>query len=374
MAKKDDEQELDTELETELDPEGEDEQVETPGEGDDSAAGGDESDTGAGGEEKVAPTVEDAIAEALKALEPKTAEEKAAEAATAAAAKKKAGDEKAGVKPEDEPKLDKDGKPIVDGKKVDHVNDPIPPQVSERTRERITSLVSTVKELTTTVENQSAIVAAIQETGATPEDFSAMITYMRYVHSDKPTDLENAYKMLQGGMRTIANKLGRSLPEADVLDGHQDLIDAVASGQTTAKIAEEVAIARNRGAATAATNQSMMTARQQEDAAEAERKAAITDLNDLGALLKQSDPNYQAKYDAIVPSLQAAFATMRPSQWKATFNKAYREAKVTARPVVTPPVAAPKKTVPLRPSAPAGGGKREAKTLEDAIFGEGFPE
>jgi|SRR5882724_7827654 len=367
--------ELDTELETELDSADETEIDEDAPEGDGSAVDGETPDVEAGGGTvKSEPTVEDAIADALKLLEPKTPEQKAAETTAATAAAKKIADEKAGVKPADEPKLDKDGKPIAEAKKVDHINDPIPPQVSERTRERITSLVSTVKEQAAIVENQGAIITAIQGTGATPEEFGAMITYMKYVHSDKQTDLEEAYKMLQGGLRTISMKLGRSLPEADALDGHQDLIDAVANGHTTAKIAEEVAIARNRAQATSASSQAMTTAAQNETAAAQERMTAITDLNGIGDHLQKTDPNYAAKREAIEPALTAAFKHMRPSLWKQAFNEAYAACKVAARaaPVVVIP---PKpKGAPLRPAAPAGGGKREAATLHDAIFGEGFPE
>lgn len=361
MANENDD-ELDTELEEELGSTDETEVPETAEEGDGTTI--DESaPVGA------KPTVEDAIADALKALEPKTAEEKAAEATAATAA----ADKKAGVKPADEPKLDKDGKPIVEAKKADHVNDPIPPQVSERTRERITSLVSTVKDLTAVNENQGAIIASIQETGATPEEFGAMITYMRYMHSDKATDLEEAYKMLQGGLRTVSMKLGRSLPEADALEGHQDLIDAVANGHTTAKIAEEVAVARNRARASAASNQAMTTASQTEAAATQERTTAITDLNGIGDHLQKTDPNYAAKREAIEPALMAAFKHMRPSLWKQAFNEAYAACKATAKVVVPVTPAAKPKPQPLRPGAPAGGGTRVAGNLHDAIFGDGFP-
>jgi hypothetical protein len=367
------EDELDTELETESPSTGETEPVEDGSEdGSGSPDGNAAPDASSSVEKK--PTVEDAIADALKALEPKTAEQKAAEATAATAAAKKAADEKAGVKPADEPKLDKDGKPIVDAKKADHVNDPIPPQVSERTRERITSLVSTVKDLTAISENQGAIIASIQETGATPEEFGAMITYMRYMHSDKATDLEEAYKMLQGGLRTVSMKLGRSLPEADALEGHQDLIDAVAGGHTTAKIAEEVAVARNRARANNASSQAMTTAAQAEAATAQERTTAIADLNGIGDHLQKTDPNYAAKREAIEPALMAAFKHMRPTLWKQAFNEAYAACKATAK-VVAPVVVVPAKPKPqpLRPGAPAGGGTRVAGNLHDAIFGDGFP-
>lgn len=323
--------------------------------------------------EEVKPTVEDAIADALKALEPKTDEQKAAEKATADAAAKKLADDKAGVAPVDAPKLDKDGKPIVEAKKVDHVNDPIPPQVSERTRERITSLVGQVKEQAAIVENQGAIIASIQETGATPEEFGAMITYMRYMHSDKPADLEEAYKMLQGGLQTVSLKLGRAIPEVDVLAGHKDLADAIAAGQITVPHAEEIAVGRARIAQANRASTAMQTETQAQAAAETEKATAITELNDLGELLKRADPQYNAKYALIVPALTASFKHMAPKFWKKAFNDAYAAAKVSVAPVVVAPVV--KKQVPLRPAAPSGGNsKREPKSLEDAIFGEGFPE
>lgn len=356
-------EELEAELETELET---DEEV---------VAGEDGEPVVADGEPVVEPkeTVEDAISAALKALEPKTPEQKAAEAAEAAKTPEQKAADKA-AKEAAEPKLDKDGKPVVaEVKKADPINDPIPPQVSERTRERITSLVSTVKEQAATVENQGAIINAIQATGTTPEEFGAMVTYMGYMHSDKTEDLEKAYGMLQGGLRTIALKLGRTIPEVNMLEGHQDLLDEIASGQITQKRAEEVALSRARTTQTTASAQAMTTAAQTEAAAKQERDTAISELNDIGAELKKNDPLYQAKYDTIVPSLMAAFKHMAPSKWKAAFHEAYKAVKVAPKAAPAAIVPVKPKQQPLRPSAPAGGGKREPANVQEAMFGEGFP-
>lgn len=318
-----------------------------------------------GAEGAAKPSVSDAVEAALAGLNPKKPDAVA-----------KPEDEEDGERNPDgtfkakkeEPKLDADGKPIADdkAKKVDHVNDPIPPQVSERTRERITSLVSQVKEQTGVIENQAAVINAIQSTGTTPEEFGSLVGYLQLVHSDKPADLESAYKMLMEGARGIAVRLGKSLPGTDLLEGNQDLIDAVASGQITSKHAEELAISRARTAQENRVKQQTQSVKQTKETAEAERNAVITELNATGDQLRQTDPMYQAKYDAIVPYLTEQFKTTPPNQWKSIFTATYNATRVApAAPkpgVGTPPAGAPPKpkTTPIRPQAPAGGEQRKA--------------
>src|SRR5262249_37376759 len=112
-----------------------------------------------------------------------------------------------------------------DGKQPDHVNDPIPPGVAEKTRERITYLAQTVNDLHAAAETQGAMVQAITDTGATPQEFGAMVGYLGAVHSDDPTRWEAAYQLLQSELRGLAIRMGKPLPEVNWLEGHTDLID-----------------------------------------------------------------------------------------------------------------------------------------------------
>lgn len=343
--------------------------------GADDTGTGAEATEGAGGDEpgKPAETVADAVEAALESLKPKSADKKddkgkeGGDDAEAGKAKEAGKDGKGEAGKDDK----KDGE-----KKPDHVNDPIPPQVSERTRERITSLVSRVKEQDSILQDQSAVINAIQSTGASPEEFGMMVGYMQLVHSDKPEHLEQAYKVLQAEMRGLALKMGRSIPEVDVLSEHKDLTDLVKSGQITQAAAEELAILRSQRGDSArrqqATAENLRKSQEQTAAAEAEKNTAITELNALGETLAKTDPHYQAKYDAIVPLLAEQFKTTAPRFWKSLFETAYKATVVQAAPSAAAAPAKPKQQ-PIRPSTPSGSTARQANNLHDAIFGEGFP-
>ena len=343
--------------------------------GADDTGTGAEATEGAGGEEsgKKTETVADAVEAALESLKPKSADKKDEQG-------KKDGEEAKIGEAKDAGKdgkgeAGKDGK--KDGeKKPDHVNDPIPPQVSERTRERITSLVSRVKEQDSILQDQSAVINAIQSTGASPEEFGMMVGYMQLVHSDKPEHLEQAYKVLQAEMRGLALKMGRPIPEVDVLSEHKDLTDLVKSGQITQAAAEELAILRSQRGDSArrqqVTAETQRRTQEQTAAAEAEKNTAITELNTLGETLAKTDPHYQAKYDAIVPLLAEQFKTTAPRFWKGLFETAYKATVVQAPPAAAAAPAKPKQQ-PIRPSTPSGSTARQANNLHDAIFGEGFP-
>jgi len=321
---------------------------------------------GAGGE--AAKSIADALDEGLEAS--KTA--------------KKPGDKPAEAVEDKDGKKDGDGKTETDeektarekaekdeaDKKIDHVNDPIDERLSERTQERIKSLVGFVKERDEALTVQGNLINSIQETGASPEQFAETIGFLRNVNSDDPAALEAAYKTLQGGMRSLAIRMGKPVPEVDLLGEYPELANAVKFGQITKEHAQELAIAREQAkvATTQRTRANDATRTTQEAAAE--KDAAITSLNTLGASLAKSDPQYQAKFDLITGPLKAAFANIRPSQWEATFKAAYAAAVVAAPVKAAPvvPAVVPKKGQPIRPQQPAGDGTKTApKSMLEAV-------
>lgn len=348
-------------------------EVETP-EGEAPAAEG-----AAAPEGNAAPetTMADAIEEGIESASgaPKPADKPAGEVESeeggeAGKGEKKADGEdpaKAGAAAEGDDKKDEKKEP-------DHVNDPIPPGVSERTRERITALSGMVKQRDADLEVQGQLITSIQETGATPEQFGDVIGYLKLINSNDPADHEMAYQGLRNQMRELALKMGKAVPEIDFLEGHQDLKDEVKYGQITEARAREIAIQRGRDAAAAARTKKTTEATQDFETA---KTAAITELNELGALLAASDPDYQAKYDEIVPRLVKEFEKVPPKQWRAEFAKAYQASKAKVKPAAAAPAAAapagdgkPKPT-PIRPVQPAGssGSKGAPKSMLEAING-----
>ena len=284
-----------------------------------------------------------------------------AEKKNAADGEKKEGEEK----PED-----KTGK---DGKQPDHVNDPIDARLAPRTQERIRSLADEVKTLRSVAENNGAMIGAIMDTGATPQEFGAMVGYLGAVHSEDPARLEAAYQLLQSELQGLAIRMGKPLPEVNWLDGQQDLIDGIRAGAMTRETAIELAMHRagKKRADTIAAAKAKET--QAAQSTEQEARAASAELDALGDELAAADPQYAAKYAIIVPKLKAEMGKLPPKQWKTRFLEEYAKTKVVpkAAPVAAARPAAPvinkPKNQPLRPSTPSGGTVKTPGSALDAL-------
>jgi hypothetical protein len=297
---------------------------------------------------------------------------------SAADGKGKAG-EGAGKTPAGDGKLGADGKPVpvlgLDGKplavKADPVNDPIPEDVKGRTRERMTSLIAAVKEKDEHIAVQNQLFDSIQSTGATPEEFGAMLGYMRWVHSDKPEDLKQARTLLLSELEGLSLKLGEAAPGVDFLSKYPDLQEKVNNGQITVDDANEMALHRQR--TKVQTDQTTQQRTQQEtaQAATTERNAAIKELNELGSALSGSDPDYARKHEMLKPMIDV-LGTMPPKQWKTAFMNAYKALKLPAAGAGgAAPVAGgnkPPGNQPLRGNkVPSGSSARAPTSMLDAV-------
>jgi hypothetical protein len=283
-------------------------------------------------------------------------------------AAKKAADEKVAAGAEGKEGEGKGtGKDAKDGKQPDHVNDPIPTGVAERTRERITSLVDEVKQLREVAENNGAMIGAIMDSGATPDEFGAMVQYLHWTHSEDPKMLESAYTLLKSELEGVALRLGKPLPEVDWLTGHADLVDAVKNGLTTRDLAIEMAMGRAQTKRTQTQAAAKTAKADTSKQAETELATATADLDKLGTELEAADPLYKQKYAVLVPKLQAEFKKIPSSQWKGKFLEEY--AKLRVAPKAAPPVIQnkPAKGQPLRPSAPSGDAKKAPGSALDAL-------
>ncbi len=294
------------------------------------------------------------------------------------------GEKKDGAEDGAEGLADKSKDDAADKKAADHVGDPIPAEWSERARERITSLVSSVKEKDSQLETQGNLINAVISTGASPEQFGGIITFLRDFNGQDPAGLERCQQALQTMLEGVSLRMGKPIAGVDFLAKYPELKQAVHYGQITAEHAQELAIARE--ARTRAATHATATAEQQRttDAATLERNTAITEMNEMGDSLQATDPDYQRKYDMIVGPLTEAFKDLPPRQWKAAFTRAWNAVKLPpAPPPPPPPSGGPqmerdpvtgqfrpvKKGQPIRPVAPSGtsGAKAAPKSLREAI-------
>lgn len=270
-----------------------------------------------------------------------------------------------------EPKSDdKQGDKPVEPKKPDAVNDPIPKDLKQETRERIQTLIKTAKESQAAVEKIQTdfnyMVNGIQATGATPAQYGETLSWLSLLNSGDPAQQTKALELIESVADRLATFLGKERTVSDPLKGHADLIDAVQKGQTTKALATEIARHRN---STGFRTELTATATREQQTQQQHQAAVQTARNELTALeqmLMKSDPQYEAKKAMLVPILQPILKNLPPTQWKAAFESAYAQAKVAAAPRAK--ASGIPKNQPLRAGSPAGGGARGApKSMLDAV-------
>lgn len=245
----------------------------------------------------------------------------AVELATEIAAKKgdgKAGEAKAGAK------------------QPDAVADPIPKDAKLETQQRIRTLIDRTKEAETRAteaqQNFDYMVNGLQAVGATPEQYGETLSFLALFNSQDVKQQGQALEILEGMADKLSTFLGIERKSTDPLAAHPDLQQALAKREITPTLAKEVARQRNQGTFRTEINTAAANSQQQQQTAQREFQTARADLNTLETSLKATDPLYARKKAQIVPILKPLFAKLAPSQWKATFEEAYRSVRVAAMP------------------------------------------
>lgn len=189
--------------------------------------------------------------------------------------------------------------------------------------------------------------SAIQQTGATPEQFGATMTYLSLVNSGDPAKIEAAFQQIESEYLTLAKALGRPVGGYDPLDDHPDLLEAVnGPDMMDRKYALELAQARNR-------QQHTQQARQVQDQTDAQRRALTEGQQALQALdaeLAASDPAFKAKLQVLAPAIQAMCAAAPPAEWAGRVREMFARLQLPAAAPAPAPAALP----PLRPTVPGG--------------------
>lgn len=291
---------------------------------------------------------------------------------------------KAKAKPEQaadgqQPAAKKPGDPQAQqppAKKADALNDPIPKELNQQTQERIRTLITTAKgaqaEAAEARQNFETFMGGLQAAGVTPEQYGETLSWLAMFNSQDPAQQEQALTAVVSIAERLATMLGKDIAFSDPLREHQDLQQAVQSGQVTAQYARE--IARTRNAQRLQTELSTYDREQQRSQQEAERELSTgrQSLNDLEATLRQSDPQYEAKKAQIVPILKPIFKTLRPSQWKDAFLEAYRQVPAPAAPAARAAAPAPRAATPANQpmranQTPAGGAAKGPSSMFEAV-------
>lgn len=250
----------------------------------------------------------------------------------------------------------KDGKPVKGAKEPDPLNDPIPKELSEATQTRMRTLITRTKDAETratkSTEDFNFMVQGVQATGATPDQYGEVLSWLSLFNSQDPKQQATALDLLENVADRLATMIGRERTVSDPLANHPDLVAAVQKREITEKYAKEVARTRNQGTfRTELTNSNNQQVQAQQQA-DAERAQAKTDLNALEARLSK-DPHYAAKKAHLVPILQVTFASMPPSKWAKAFEDAYKKVRLAGG---APGRGTVPKNQPMRGGKGVGGG------------------
>jgi hypothetical protein len=291
-----------------------------------------------------------------------------------------AGADEEGALPEGEQKPEAKKEPTPEEKAAaaaakpkDPVNDPLPNALKKETKERMESLIGTVKAVTgerdKVVAEQKEFMSHIEATGATPEQYSQSLQIMGMLNSGEPVKVKQAIAALQQIIQANARVVGEPIAGVDMLSGHADLQEGVADGSISQQHAEELAAARERNKHQQTQGAHQQQTQQREQQWRQEVQQGKNELTALGQRLS-ADPQFAAKRAILVPALQATFAKSHPSTWAASFEAAYNNLKLAApaRPKTVVPT-----NQPLRAKAGAGGAVKQPGSMREALdMGLGF--
>jgi hypothetical protein len=259
--------------------------------------------------------------------------------------------------------------PPAASKVVDPVNDPIPPTLKQETRERITTLVETVKakdtEIAAVRDDFEMVMSPIRDSGASVEQFRESMNLVRLINSPNTADQQQALQYLQGAGAALAARLGVIPPGADPLQGYEDLQLEVQKNPGVRKWAEEAAAGRRLREATQRQSQEQQQRSEQTASQQRAAQAGQAAVRAVESALEAGDPQYKAKVAVLRADTAfiAGLKAMPPTQWAAAFAEKYRTIKVASP--AAPAPATPSAPAPLRAKQPAGqAGKVPSTSLE----------
>jgi len=229
--------------------------------------------------------------------------------------------------------------------------------LSERAQKRFRDLTQRLSEANERLQQWEEV---ISQTKASSEELAMLLEYSRLVHGTDE-DKRKALQILEQERQALARQIGEPVPGVNLLDDHPDLKARVAEMEISEEDAIAIAKARNleKRVQEQAQQQQQAEQKSQEEAQRVER--ALNQLDALGTQLKQQDPDYEAKIKILsehtIPWIRE---NLPPESWAEAIAREYQMlSSVAAKPQ-------PDQS-PLRPTAGSGGGKKEPKSMEDAI-------
>jgi len=208
--------------------------------------------------------------------------------------------------------------------------------------------------------------AMVLGTKAPPEQFGNALGYLAAVNSGDPAQMNKAFDTMVNELGWLAQQLGRELPGVvDPLAAHQDLAQEVQNGYITKDRALELARVR----ATDARRTEADQRNRQEDEQKRVYDQSMSDVAALNNKLKAEDPDFDRKFQLLLPTLDVIRNSTPPAQWVAAIQRAW--ALVPALPPAAPPPAPPVRprvgAMPVRPTGASQSMQRQPKSDIEAF-------
>lgn len=210
---------------------------------------------------------------------------------------------------------------------------------SERGKDRIRQVFSERKQLEADINEFKAL---ITDTKMSPEEFAQTLEFGRLMNSGDEKDLRIAFEMVEQQRAILAQRLGVKAPGVDLLEGHEDLKQAVENMEITEDRALELARYRKQEAKKQEQIYAQQqTARNQEQFQQTIQHAAVqmeaylnTRANEADSPIKLKAISEHFKNPA---NLQAFVTTYQPDQWVNTLKLMYDNVLVPKAPAIAQP-------------------------------------
>lgn len=253
--------------------------------------------------------------------------------------------------------------------KPDPINDPIPESTNEKTAERIQSLIGIAKESRGMAERGEEILAAIETTGADPQQYAATLAFVKLYNSDKPEDRAQALAAARGVVRELSLELGDGADSVINLADYDDLQAEVEAGTLTEARAVEIATQRERDKMQQSRNDATETKENQANETRTQIARGQEQLNNLETTLDSADPDYGELRPTFINMLKPVLRRTHPDEWGIAAQELYTQLKA-AKPQIKPKPKPAPKNKPLRPKGDAGSSankKAEPASAEEAL-------
>lgn len=205
-----------------------------------------------------------------------------------------------------------------------------------------------LEEIVGTAQRAREWESTVLSSTASPEQFSAALQTIQAMNGDDPQAKGAVFDSLLESLKILGAEIGRDIAPSNPLEGHDDLLAAVESGELStayaAQIAQQRGISQAQASRRQQATQQTQAQRQQSEQRQQQEQDAYAQVNELSETLKATDPQFAAKLQAITPQLQQVTQQLPPSQWAGAVQRLYRGVKIA------PAVAArvPVSTGPMR--------------------------